>query len=199
VAVSMHTLVGGQVLSGVHSSEQCAGRPCCIHNPSDHPMRGWKQLFYAGMMFRISDDDGLYPDPDDPKADRTPNAIRCLSCDDIIVSLHVHDYVTCSCGNVSVDGGMQYHKRAWRGGDPRVADLPPRKQRIVADVRCAHRYERFLPWPIKLRYRCVLCGDVSRLYDSIDARMTRPVHPHMTVVVRGFNTVSPASSSANQP
>lgn len=39
------------------------------------------------------------------------NAIRCLSCGDIIESKHVHDFKSCSCKNVSVDGGLQYLKR----------------------------------------------------------------------------------------
>lgn len=54
---------------------------------------------------------------------------------------------------------------------------------------CAHRYERFRRWPIRLRWRCIKCGDVSRLYDSIDGQAGRPVHPHMSVVVKGVNTV----------
>ena len=36
------------------------------------------------------------------------NQIKCLKCGDIIVSKHRHDFVTCSCGNVSVDGGSDY-------------------------------------------------------------------------------------------
>jgi hypothetical protein len=41
------------------------------------------------------------------------NAARCLKCDDVIESKHRHDYVTCSCGALSVDGGHEYLKRAW--------------------------------------------------------------------------------------
>lgn len=39
------------------------------------------------------------------------NKAQCLNCDDIIESNHVHDYKTCSCGNLSVDGGLDYLKR----------------------------------------------------------------------------------------
>lgn len=39
------------------------------------------------------------------------NRIKCLSCNDIITSYHGHDYTTCSCGKVAVDGGMNYLKR----------------------------------------------------------------------------------------
>lgn len=39
------------------------------------------------------------------------NKIQCKVCGDIVESKHVHDYVTCSCGSVSVDGGKEYLRR----------------------------------------------------------------------------------------
>lgn len=36
------------------------------------------------------------------------NRIKCAKCGEIIVSMHRHDFVTCSCGSVSVDGGNDY-------------------------------------------------------------------------------------------
>ena len=39
------------------------------------------------------------------------NSVKCLKCGDIIESVHRHDFVTCSCGNVSVDGGLDYCRR----------------------------------------------------------------------------------------
>ena len=39
------------------------------------------------------------------------NRIRCLKCGDIIESKSVHDFVTCSCGACSVDGGHDYLRR----------------------------------------------------------------------------------------
>jgi len=39
------------------------------------------------------------------------NSAMCLVCDDTIVSKHSHDYVTCNCGALSVDGGLEYLKR----------------------------------------------------------------------------------------
>ena len=39
------------------------------------------------------------------------NAIQCKKCGDIIESKHVHDFVTCSCGACSVDGGHDYLRR----------------------------------------------------------------------------------------
>ncbi len=39
------------------------------------------------------------------------NKAKCLKCDDIIESRHRHDYVSCSCGAIAVDGGTEYLKR----------------------------------------------------------------------------------------
>ena len=39
------------------------------------------------------------------------NAVSCLGCGDFIVSKHRHDFVTCTCGAISVDGGQSYLRR----------------------------------------------------------------------------------------
>ena len=39
------------------------------------------------------------------------NKIVCKSCLDTIFSKHRHDFVTCKCGAVSVDGGQEYLRR----------------------------------------------------------------------------------------
>lgn len=37
------------------------------------------------------------------------NAVRCLECDELLVSYSVHDYKTCKCPNSAmVDGGTDY-------------------------------------------------------------------------------------------
>jgi hypothetical protein len=43
------------------------------------------------------------------------NMIKCKRCGDIIESKSVHDYKSCSCGLVSIDGGCAYIRRC---GDP---------------------------------------------------------------------------------
>ena len=40
------------------------------------------------------------------------NAVICNKCDDFIVSKHRHDFVTCKCGAISVDGGQEYLRRS---------------------------------------------------------------------------------------
>ena len=39
------------------------------------------------------------------------NAIRCNRCGDEIESMGTHQFVTCSCGACSVDGGHEYLRR----------------------------------------------------------------------------------------
>lgn len=38
------------------------------------------------------------------------NRAKCKLCNSIIESFHRHDYVTCKCGEIAVDGGKDY----WR-------------------------------------------------------------------------------------
>jgi len=39
------------------------------------------------------------------------NSVKCLECNEVLVSRHVHDYVTCSCPNdAMVDGGNEYER-----------------------------------------------------------------------------------------
>ena len=45
------------------------------------------------------------------------NQVKCLKCGDIIESKNRHDFVTCSCGNVSVDGGKDYLHRTFHNKD----------------------------------------------------------------------------------
>lgn len=45
------------------------------------------------------------------------NSIRCNLCGDVIVSRHVHDFVTCLCGKVSADGGNEYLRRLGKEED----------------------------------------------------------------------------------
>ena len=75
-------LIGGQKLINVHTSNQCFGKNCCIHNPSDHHMRGWLMVyaFTKGSMQRICPDHNtLHPDPDDPFAGEINPCCGCCN------------------------------------------------------------------------------------------------------------------------
>lgn len=64
------------------------------------------------------------------------NAVICNKCDDFIFSKHRHDFVTCKCGAISVDGGQEYLRRV---GDLSAAidmswELPDDLYRACADA-----------------------------------------------------------------
>ena len=42
------------------------------------------------------------------------NQVKCNHCGDIIESKNRHDFRTCSCGRVSVDGGHDYLRRCYK-------------------------------------------------------------------------------------
>ncbi|CAB4142583.1 hypothetical protein UFOVP434_21 [uncultured Caudovirales phage] len=42
------------------------------------------------------------------------NKTRCKRCNTTITSSHRHDFRTCPCGAISVDGGKDYLRRAWQ-------------------------------------------------------------------------------------
>jgi hypothetical protein len=39
------------------------------------------------------------------------NAAECARCGDVIESRYRHDYVSCKCGGIFVDGGKDYIRR----------------------------------------------------------------------------------------
>lgn len=56
------------------------------------------------------------------------NFIRCPECLELLISLHRHDYRTCSCGKdeqhgVMVDGGDDYFRIGW-GAPPSCTTKP---------------------------------------------------------------------------
>jgi hypothetical protein len=55
-------------LVNVHGEEVCRGRPCTVHNRSDHHMRSWPQHWRhdRGLMERICSHGVGHPDPDEP-------------------------------------------------------------------------------------------------------------------------------------
>lgn len=45
------------------------------------------------------------------------NKARCKKCNDVIESKHQHDFVSCRCGEIFVDGGTDYLRRGGRNLD----------------------------------------------------------------------------------
>lgn len=54
------------------------------------------------------------------------NSIQCRQCNDTIESRNQHNYVTCSCGAVSVDGGTVYLKRSGERSDIKELSIQER-------------------------------------------------------------------------
>jgi len=50
------------------------------------------------------------------------NSAKCLLCGEEIESRSTHDFRTCKCGNLSVDGGREYLRRVFGSGDTRYED-----------------------------------------------------------------------------
>lgn len=68
----------------VHDPSLCVGRPCTIHNRTEHPMRSWPQHWRGdrGIMERICPTHGVgHPDPDSPwDADDHEWVHGCCGC-----------------------------------------------------------------------------------------------------------------------
>ena len=41
----------------------------------------------------------------------------CRKCGTLLESKFRHDFVTCSCGSLSLDGGLAYRRVLWKGGE----------------------------------------------------------------------------------
>lgn len=73
----------------------------------------------------------------------TKNSAQCLSCGDIIESTHRHDYVTCRCGNLSLDGGLDYLRHSYKNSKM-VKDLSKNRKMTLEELReCLDRYVNY--------------------------------------------------------
>jgi len=63
------------------------------------------------------------------------NAIQCPKCKDIIYSRSRHDFRTCSCGDVSIDGGFDYTKISFISVKPDIIliDVDATKEELFND------------------------------------------------------------------
>lgn len=42
------------------------------------------------------------------------NKARCKRCNDVIESKYSHGFVTCNCGAISLDGGLEYQRMSFK-------------------------------------------------------------------------------------
>lgn len=54
--------------------------------------------------------DSLYPKNNEDKK-YLSNKCRCKACNDIIESKYRNDFVSCKCGSIFTDGGLDYIRR----------------------------------------------------------------------------------------
>lgn len=122
-------LSSGQTVFGFHDSGRCLGDHCPVHHPSDHALREFPLRFnFDAFVFEriIPASEGVeetfIPDPDDYTLVSNGgkfiyrNSAKCLNCGDELVSFRRHDFKTCSCGRLSVDGGHSYARRLSNDG-----------------------------------------------------------------------------------
>jgi len=111
-----------------HGREVCKAPPCPLHSPSEHPLNraglSWDRD--SNLMKRWDSSQNKYViDPDDITYRRAQaegktlifrNAMKCNRCSDIIESTYRHDFVSCQCGDIFVDGGFDYLRSGAKDG-----------------------------------------------------------------------------------
>ena len=104
------------------------------------------------------------------------NRAKCKLCGDIIESTYRHDMVSCSCGEISVDGGNDYHRAVFnnkenfikiddegneiiptiRKGEPDVKEIletirhKPTKKELIKDIEYIVKGIESLPIDVKM-------------------------------------------------
>lgn len=108
-------LSSGSIMRNIHTSENCFLEYCPIHNPSDHDLRHLPLNWVNGIFIRLSNEyeNGFTVDPDDYLYNNVEtlifqNSAFCRECNQEVISVHRHDYRSCSGGHIAVDGGQSY-------------------------------------------------------------------------------------------
>ena len=104
----------------------------CLEEENDPDLTsiGLFKHFMGSWGWIITHDDKCYCPKCKEHLQITRNAAKCLICEEVIESKHVHDFVTCKCGNLSVDGGLEYVKRSCKSVDGDVLDMCDYEKRI---------------------------------------------------------------------
>jgi hypothetical protein len=89
-----------------------------FHSPNYDVSKGHKEFPYLTMV-----GDTIYVgalDKDEFELVRYLTVAKCTECGETIRSLYRHDMVSCKCGAISIDGGIDYTKIS---GDIESADI----------------------------------------------------------------------------
>lgn len=68
------------------------GRSAIFGGPSGITQKKWDEMW----------------EPEKPVGKLIKNSARCRKCGDVITSKYRHDFVSCKCGAIFVDGGLAY-------------------------------------------------------------------------------------------
>ena len=68
------------------------------------------------------------------------NRIRCNHCGDVIESEYRHDFKSCRCGLVSVDGGHSYLRRCFTNSPADYTDLSEVEHETDEDDCCDDKH-----------------------------------------------------------
>jgi hypothetical protein len=75
-------------------------------------MSGWRKVQILRLMERrFSRRSNLCETFEEKSKMIISNKAKCRLCDDVVESKHRHDFVTCKCGEIFVDGGTTYLRR----------------------------------------------------------------------------------------
>jgi hypothetical protein len=105
------------------------------------------------------------------------NRAKCKLCGDIIESLHVHDYVSCKCGEIAVDGGLQYLKaiaRDWKNF-LRVDDLGNEIEITIQEKEPSPKEDIRLPPPTREELMTMLDDFLKRIEELPPGAGVAPV------------------------
>lgn len=108
-------LSSGNIIRNFHTIECCFSEHCPVHHPREHQYSDLPLDWVAGSFVRLSPnfEGGIMIDPDDWAYNSghrviIRNSAHCGRCGQSVESTYTHDFKSCECGNVSVDGGFSY-------------------------------------------------------------------------------------------
>lgn len=108
-------LSSGKNILNFHTIEYCSNKNCPVHHPREHEYSDLPLDWVAGSFVRLSPSfhGGMMIDPDDfaynsGRGVIIRNSAQCGQCGNEVISTYTHDFRSCECGNVSVDGGHSY-------------------------------------------------------------------------------------------
>lgn len=72
------------------------------------------------------------------------NRAKCLVCGDVLESINTHDFRTCRCGSLSVDGGKDYIRRIFKEEGcfkelTKIEEIPEIMEMKEDSIRCRYK------------------------------------------------------------